>query len=126
MTAHPSTQGTITNTIMKFDDVHYYSVGITNLSAYKSTGKCTCEHEGMYLISASVMSYTSGARYYIILNGSTISDTYISQNSNTFAHTGAVTVTRELNPNVQVWMYAAGSWYLYADLWSKLTIIKIK
>ncbi|VDI69475.1 Hypothetical predicted protein [Mytilus galloprovincialis] len=124
MTAHPSTQGTISNTIMKFDDVKY-SVGITNLSSFKTTGKFTCEHEGLYLISASVTSYTSGAQYYIRLNGNDISYTYIGQHSGGYAFTGAVTVTRKLNPNDQVWLYAAGSWYLYSGIPSKLTIIKI-
>ncbi|XP_076071306.1 uncharacterized protein LOC143042745 isoform X3 [Mytilus galloprovincialis] len=125
MTAHPSADATITNTIMKFDDVKY-SVGITNLSTYKSTGKFTCEHEGLYLISASLMSYTSGAYYHIRLNGDDISQTYIGFHSGTRTFTGAVTVTRKLNPNDQVWLYAGGSWYLYAGVYSKLTIIRIK
>lgn len=53
MTAHPSSGGTITDTIMKFDDVRF-SEGIKNLGAYKNTGKFTCENEGLYLISASI------------------------------------------------------------------------
>ncbi|CAG2237429.1 unnamed protein product [Mytilus edulis] len=123
MTAHPSHAGTISNTIMKFDDVKF-SVGVTNLATYKSTGKFTCEQEGLYIISASVMTKTSGAHYYIRLNGIYISDTYISGQS--FVHTGTATVTRKLKPNDQVWLYAYGSWYLYSGLYSKFTIIKIK
>ncbi|VDI14147.1 Hypothetical predicted protein [Mytilus galloprovincialis] len=127
MTAHPSHAGTIRDTIMKFDDVKF-SVGVTNLATYKSTGKFTCEQEGLYIISASVMSYTNGAYYYISLNGNYISDTYISPQSISHSdiHTGAVTVTRKLNRNDQVWLYAPGSWYIYGSLHSKLTIIKIK
>lgn len=125
MTAYPSAQGTITNAIMMFNDVKY-SVGITNLTAYRTTGKFTCEHEGLYLISASVASYTSGAIYYISLNGNYISETFISENSNNDVHTGAVTITWKLNPNDQLWLFTAGSWYLYDDLRSKLTIIKIR
>ncbi|XP_076071310.1 uncharacterized protein LOC143042745 isoform X6 [Mytilus galloprovincialis] len=125
MTAHPSSYGTITNTIMKFDDVKY-SVGITNLSSFKTTGKFTCEHEGLYLISASVMSNTNDAHYHIRLNGNTISQTYIGQHNGGKLFTGAVTVTRTLNPNDQVWLYASGSWYLYGGTNSKLTIIKVK
>ncbi|CAG2246630.1 unnamed protein product [Mytilus edulis] len=108
MTAHPS-DGIITNTIMKFDDVKY-SVGITNLSSFKTTGKFTCEHEGLYLISASVMSYTTGANYFIKLNGNDISQTYIG--------IGAVSVSRKLNQNDQVWLYASGSWYVYGGVYS--------
>ncbi|XP_076071314.1 uncharacterized protein LOC143042746 [Mytilus galloprovincialis] len=125
MTAHPSSQTTISNTIIKFDDVKY-SVGITNLSTYKSTGKFSCKHEGLYLISASVMSHTSSAVYYIRLNGNNISQTYIGQHSGDKSFTGAMTVSRKLNPNNQVWLYAVGSWYLYKGVYSTLTIIKIK
>ncbi|CAC5421379.1 unnamed protein product [Mytilus coruscus] len=125
ITAHPSSEGTISNTRMKFDDVKY-SVGITNLSSYKTTGKFTVEHEGLYLISASVMSLTNNALYYIRLNGNDISLTHIGQHKEQHAHTGAVTLTRKLNRNDQVWLYAAGSWYLFHDVYSNLSIIKIK
>ncbi|CAG2246176.1 unnamed protein product [Mytilus edulis] len=125
MTAHPSSSGTVSNTIMKFDDVKF-SVGITNLATYKSTGKFTCEQEGLYMISASVMSYTSEAYYYISLNGNYISITYIGNHSGNNDYTGAVTIARKLNPNDKVWLYAPGSWYIYGSLYSKLTIIKIK
>ncbi|CAG2246631.1 unnamed protein product [Mytilus edulis] len=125
MTAHPSSQGTIGYAIIKFDNIKY-SVGITNLSTYKTTGKFTCEHEGLYLISASVMSNTNKAYYHIRLNGNDISYTYIVEHSGSKAFTGAVTVTTMLNPNDQVWLYAGGSWFIYSGLWSKLTIIKIK
>ncbi|CAG2246732.1 unnamed protein product [Mytilus edulis] len=97
MTAHPLSSGSVTRTIMKFSDVQY-SVGITNLAAYRTTGNFTCEQEGLYIISASVMSLSSGAQFYIYMNGNIISDTYIAQNnSNNEKHTGAVTITRELN-----------------------------
>ncbi|XP_063448446.1 uncharacterized protein LOC134727979 [Mytilus trossulus] len=125
MTAYLSSTGTITSTVMKFDNV-MFSVGITNLSSYKNTGKFTCEREGLYLISASVMSYTSGAQYYISLNGNIISYTRIGDHIGNNYFTGAVTITRELNPNDQVWLYASGTIYLVGDLYSKLTIIKIK
>ncbi|VDH98350.1 Hypothetical predicted protein [Mytilus galloprovincialis] len=125
MTAHPSTGGTMANTIMKFDDVKF-NVGITNLLSYKTTGKFTCEHVGLYLISASVTSYTSDSRFYISLNGKFISLTSIGSHSGYFEHTGAVTINQKLNLNDQVWLHAFGSWYLIHGLVSKLAIIKIK
>lgn len=91
-----------------------------------TTGKFTCEREGLYIISASVMSHTSGAEYFIRRNGLSITGTYIGDHSSTKVHTGAVTVTQKLNPNDQVWLYAYGSWVLYNDVYSTLTIIKIK
>ncbi|XP_063397775.1 uncharacterized protein LOC134682123 [Mytilus trossulus] len=125
ISAHPLTSRTITNTIMRFNEVRY-SVGITNLAAFKSTGKFVCEHVGLYLISASVMSYTSGARYRINLNGNDISETRVGQHSSNYDHTGGVTVTRKLNPNDQVWLYAIGSLYLTGGIHSTFTIIKVK
>ncbi|VDH98347.1 Hypothetical predicted protein [Mytilus galloprovincialis] len=125
ITAHPSSQGTLSTTIIKFDNVKF-SVGISNMSAYKTTGKFTCEQEGLYMISASVLSNTNGAHYYIKLNGKDISLTYIGSHSSTYDHTGAVTVTQKLYPNDQVWLYAGGSWYLFGALYSQLTIITIK
>ncbi|VDI10352.1 Hypothetical predicted protein [Mytilus galloprovincialis] len=125
ITAHPSSQGTISNTIIKFDNVKF-SVGITNMSAYKTTGKFTCEQEGLYLISASVLSNTNSAHYYVILNGKSVSLTYIGSHSSTYDHTGAVTITQNLHPNDQVWLYADGSWFLFGNLHSQFTIIKIK
>ncbi|CAC5361287.1 unnamed protein product [Mytilus coruscus] len=125
MTAHPSTTEIVTSTIMKFDDVEF-SVGITNLSSYRNTGKFTCEQEGLCIISAFVMSSTTGARYYIILNGNYFSETYIGGDSGNRHHIGAATITWNLNPKDQVWLYASGTFSLTRGLYSKLTIIKIK
>lgn len=129
MTAHPISPGMdsylVTNAILKFHDVKF-SVCITNISDYKTTGKFTCEHEGLYLISASVKSISNGARYDITLNGTDISTTSIGQHDGYNSFTGAVTITRMLNPNDQIWLYAHGSWLVSDGLYSKLTIIKIK
>lgn len=126
MTAHSLGNKDMSNgDIMKFDDVKY-SIGISNVSAYENTGKFICELEGLYIVSASVMSYTSAAQYYISLNGNSISNTYIGDHSGRNYFTGAVTVTRKLNPADQVWLEAYGSWNFYGGLFSKFTIIKIK
>ncbi|VDI63085.1 Hypothetical predicted protein [Mytilus galloprovincialis] len=122
MTAHPSSSGTVSN-IIKFNYVTF-SVGITNLATYKSTGKFSCEQEGLYIISASVMSQTSSAYYCIYLNGNDISCTYIADHSGNDHHTAAVTVTRKLNLNDQVWLHTDGGWYLDGGDFSSFTIIK--
>lgn len=126
MTAHSPRNIDISHgDIMIFDDVKY-SIGIPNVSAYKNTGKFICELEGLYIVSASVMSYTSTAQYYIKLNGNLISETNIGHHSGIDYFTGAVTVTRKLNPADQVWLEAYGSWNFHGGLYSKFTIIKIK
>lgn len=71
MISHISSSGTISNTIMAFDDVKF-SLGITNLSTFRNTGKFTFEHGGLYIISASVLSITDNAYYFISLNGNDI------------------------------------------------------
>lgn len=126
MTAHSPRDIDISDgDIMKFDDVKY-SIGISNVSAYENTGKFICELEGLYIIAASVMSQTVGASYYIRLNKQFISNTYIGDHSGNHYFTGAVTVTRKLNPADQVWLQAYGSWNFHGGLYSKFTIIKIK
>lgn len=111
---------------MQFDSV-MFSVGITNLTSYKNTGKFTCETEGLYLISASVMSSTSDASYYIVINGGFLSITTIGHHDKDHrAFTGTVTITKELDLNDEVWLYTQGTWFMYGTSWSKLTIIKIK
>lgn len=114
--------------IIKFDDVKF-SAGINDLSAYKSTGKFTCETGGIYLISASIMSNTNVADYYIYLNGNQISKTYIGYTSSPpslMYHTGTVVLARQLRPNDSVWVYSDSDYYMYNGLLSTLTIVKVK
>lgn len=114
--------------IIKFDDVKF-SVGINNLSTFKSTGKFTCETGGIYLISASIMSYTNNAFYYIYLNGYQISFTQIAYSSSppsTMYHTGTVVLARQLRPNDVVWVQQNIDFYIYHALLSTLTIVKVK
>ncbi|XP_071123138.1 uncharacterized protein [Mytilus edulis] len=130
ITAYPSSGVTLSepNTILKFNDEHC-SVGITNLTAYRTTGKFTCEHEGLYIISASLMSFTGGANYHISLNGKAISQTDIDHSGGgaNEDRIGAVTLTWKLNLNDQVWLESGiNSWYLYGGQASTFTIVKIK
>lgn len=125
MTARPSRSRDISSgAIMQFDYVRY-SAGITNVSAFESTGKFTCELEGLYIIAASVMSNTRGATYDIRLNGIQISMTFIGDHSADYYFTGAATVTRKLNPADQVWLQAVTSCHIYGNLYSKFSVIKV-
>lgn len=113
--------------IINFNNVKF-SIGINNLLAYTSTGKFTCENDGLYLISASIMSNANGAYYRIYLNGNVISYTMIGSNNQgtSMQHTSTVVLGRQLHANDSVWVYNAGNNYIYAGDWSTLTIVKIK
>ncbi|VDI62281.1 Hypothetical predicted protein [Mytilus galloprovincialis] len=127
MTAQPVSTQTKTG-IIKFDNVQF-SVGINDLSTYKSTGRFTCETGGIYLISASIVSNINGAYYYIYLNGNQISQTSIGFSSSppsTMYHTGTIVLARQLRPNDSVWVYAGGNNYVQGGVLSTLTIVKVK
>lgn len=123
-TAH-LTSTTSTGDILKFDDVKL-SVGISNLSEYKSTGKFICEGKGLYMISSSIRSNTNGAEYYIYLNIKQISLTKIGQNypSSTTYHTGTVVLALQLLPSDSVWVQNPG-YSIQGGLWCTLTIVKV-
>lgn len=128
MTAQLPTTSYSGGTILKFDKVNF-SIGVNNLTEYKSTGKFLCERKGLYMISSSIMADTSGDYYFIYLNGNVISKTYIVYNSNspsTMRYTGTVVLAQQLLPNDSVWVYMFGSGAVYGDQLSTFTILKIK
>lgn len=113
--------------IIKFDNVQF-SIGIKNLSGYRSTGKFICESGGLYLISASIMSNTNGADYQIYLNGYARSYTRIGYNDQgtSMQYTGTVVLALLLHPNDSVWVNNGGDYHIYGRDWSTFTIVKIK
>ncbi|CAC5389014.1 TRIP11 [Mytilus coruscus] len=127
MSAHPASD-TFSSGIVKFNDVQF-SIGINNLSTYKSTGKFVIEREGLYLISSSIFSGTNGAYYYIYLNGDQISYTSIGNDSNNpslMQHTGTLVVARQLRSNDSVWVNIRSGITIPAGHSSTFTIVKIK
>ncbi|VDI63419.1 Hypothetical predicted protein [Mytilus galloprovincialis] len=127
MTAHPSI-GSTKYGIIKFDNVKF-SIGINNLSTYKSTGKFICEKDGLYLISVSIFSFTNDASYQIYLNGKEISQTkigYSASSSSRMDDTGTVVLAQQLHPNDSVWVNYPSSFYIFGGTWSTLMIVKIK
>ncbi|CAG2221557.1 unnamed protein product [Mytilus edulis] len=127
MTAH-TTSGTSSPGILKFDNVKF-SVGMSNLSSYKSTGKYICEKAGLYLISASIRTNTNNGYFDMYLNGNKISSTVISYNHNnpTYMYfTGTVVQAIQLRANDSMWVYSPNSAMVQSGLWSTLTILKVK
>ncbi|VDI75930.1 Hypothetical predicted protein [Mytilus galloprovincialis] len=54
-------------TVVHFPNIKT-NIGITNLSAYRSTGKFVCTVAGLYHVSAVMMSNTNDENYYIYKN----------------------------------------------------------
>ncbi|VDI22603.1 Hypothetical predicted protein [Mytilus galloprovincialis] len=126
LTSHPTSGGTVkAGNIIKFNDVKF-SVGINNLSTYKSSGKFVCESSGLYLMSVSIASYKNGnPQYGIILNGNFISLTEGGYQSGANWRTATSVVSRYLYVNDTIWVYARTDIYIAASIWSQFTILKI-
>lgn len=116
--------------IIKFSDVKL-SNGIGNIDKFRSSGKFTCEKQGLYLVGAYINSYSFGAQFKIVRNGNMISQVHFRPDSipkgTSSLHTGTGVIAVQLNVkdtlNVKAGytnMYVIGSGY------SCLTVIKVK
>lgn len=100
--------------------------GINRLSSFLSSGTFTCEKSGLYLISATIYSYTRGGYFYIYKNSSPILSTYIGTwYTDTYYTTATGVATVELNVGQTISIRAGSSMYVYAP-YSCLTILKLK
>ncbi|VDI22108.1 Hypothetical predicted protein [Mytilus galloprovincialis] len=86
---------------IKFPDV-LSKIGISNMSTFKSSGKFTCEAEGLYQISVTILSHTGGKRFGIYMNNHLVSKAYISSTSNSESGTAVAVVVLKRNDKVSV------------------------
>ncbi|CAC5421371.1 unnamed protein product [Mytilus coruscus] len=121
---YPRIETVRSNSILKFDSVPF-SIGINNLSTFKSTGKFQCEKRGIYMISVSILSETNGAIFNIYLNGNQISATHIAEHGADHWHTCTVVIARQLQISDSLWVQTSGI-YIHSGLFSCFTIIKVK
>lgn len=105
-----------------------FSVGITNISSFNSTGKFVCEKPGLYLIAVTIASNIEFPEGCVLHNGHLISCMEIGQNTGRKWHSGSATVARRLTKGDEIWVQS----YLHrlssieGTYWSHFTIIKIK
>jgi hypothetical protein len=81
--------------------------GVRDVVNFKTTGKFVCEKQGLYLISAQIMSTTKGAEFGIIQNGQELALVQIVpfHDSDTHNyHTGTGLAVAHLNQNDQIWI----------------------
>ncbi|CAC5383419.1 C1QL [Mytilus coruscus] len=98
------------------------NIGITDLSAYKSTGKFVCTVTGLYHVSAVMMSYTEGVFYYIYKNNDNMIETYYGKVDGSYQTRTRVFVTM-LDVGDEITVRTGGSQYIYHN--SCFTIVKI-
>ena len=98
-------------------------VGVHTLSLLNATGKFSCEEEGLYQISVSIVSSTNNSRYNIIKNDRLIAWSYVS--SDDHIDTGTTVAAVELKVNDTLWVKAVRYLQDYMG-WSCVTILKIK
>lgn len=100
------------------------SLGINNISTFKSTGTFVCEKEGLYMIAATVSSKDSYANFCIRRYGTAISCAEIGKHSGDAWHSGTSVIALHLQVNAQIYV-DTGMTVEYGQ-WTHFTIIKIK
>lgn len=100
------------------------SLGISDLSSFRSSGKFKCEYEGVYLVSVSLTAFQTLVSYQLTLNGNVYTHVYEENNKVSYQR-GATTVILNLHANDMVWIELDRAMYVdgYA---SCITIILIK
>lgn len=127
MTACVKAQGRIqwsSSKAVKFDTIQL-QYGVNNLSKFISDGKFIAEMEGLYIVSAWIMSATSGAEFGIYHNTKLITRTYINDSINNWISASGI-ATIELQTNDTVWIGTLSSMIIYNVGRSCFTIVKVK
>lgn len=114
--------------VLKFDDISTQT-GINNISSFRSTGKFTCESEGLYLISSWVESGTSFARFGVYRNNFLLANAYITytDRGSVVIGTGTAVIAVELQVGDLVYVKTKTNMIPYiSSKDSCLTIAKLK
>lgn len=112
-----------THELIKFDDVRT-SIGIKNLSTFKTSGKFSCEADGLYHISVHVVSSNTGSYYSIYKSNNRLITIYDDHNRSGESSAGVVVV--EMNVGDTISVTTDTSMYIYSSHWSCITIAMIK
>lgn len=107
--------------VVQFNRI-YFSVGISNLTMYITSGKFKCEKPGLYTISVTITMY--GGEFYIYVNGNQITATY-KHESDVWWHSSSTTISLQLQVNDSVWIQTS-SVHVRGGSYSHFTIVKVK
>lgn len=109
-----------------FNDVRQ-QIGITNTTNFRNSGKFTCEKNGIYLISASIMSYTSDAEMFIYRNNERIAHTELGDHpSHSWWHSGTAVVAQRLGVSDTIWVAIDVNLAAYGGKSCYLSIVKVQ
>lgn len=109
--------------VVQFNRI-YFSVGISNLTLYITSGKFKCEKPGLYTISVTITMYENGGEFYIYVNGNQITASYKHQ-SDVRWHSSSTTISLQLQVNDSVWIQTS-SVHVRGGSYSHFTIVKVK
>ncbi|CAG2223803.1 unnamed protein product [Mytilus edulis] len=116
---------TSSNAVLKFSDAKTFA-GINNLAAFKTTGLFTCEQAGLYLISVTINSHTTGI-FSIDHNNAFIikAYTYNRAGSPETDHISTAVSAVVLNISDTISVRTENALYVHS-IYTCMTIIKIK
>lgn len=109
--------------ILPFDNVKT-SIGINNISYFKSSGKFKCEYGGLYTVSVSLTVYNTLINYGLYLNGKEYTAVYELNNKVSFQR-GTTSVVVNLRPNDMLWVQFNDLMYVH-ERNSCIAIVMIK
>ncbi|VDI58434.1 Hypothetical predicted protein [Mytilus galloprovincialis] len=116
-----ATYGTVSGgTVVQFPNIKT-NIGITDLSAYKSTGKFVCTVAGLYHISAVIMSNTNDGYFHIEKNNAIMITTFYGKVDNYQTRTRVFVTMLDVGDEITV--RTANSQYIYQ--YSCFTIVKL-
>ncbi|CAG2192683.1 unnamed protein product [Mytilus edulis] len=97
--------GTVSTGSLKFPDIKT-SIGVSDLSSFKSTGKFTCQVPGYYYIAVTLSSADASTGIKIMRNSTAIHWQYMTgyTKEQSYWTPGAAAVSLELKSNDIVWI----------------------
>ncbi|CAG2231679.1 unnamed protein product [Mytilus edulis] len=104
----------------------YTSVGITNQTAFQTTGKFVCDVPGLYYISSYIRTSENGFEYYLMKNNVLISKSATTTwPGSTSYSTSVITAAVDVQTNDELYIRTPNSYRIQYGF-SCLTVIKVK
>lgn len=112
--------------VVKFNNIRKH-IGISSVSSFQNSGKFTCENEGLYLVSAWIVSNTDESQFAMYYNGDSLASAYVMYDGASETNVGTATaiVSVELKVGDTVWVQTETKMFVGAE-GTCFTIAKLK